>query len=147
LIASIAAVALVATSPVVSVLAAQESGPSAKLPKDISIRGCLMGSRITQIEPVESGAAFPESLGVTGIRVIRSQLKELRGHQVELIGTAEGVGRQTSGILIADSGTMKFYIGGGDPGLGEDLRRVVPPTFYVHTIKNIAPTCAAQPSQ
>jgi hypothetical protein len=61
--------------------------------------------------------------------VIRSQLKALNGHQVELTGNVEGVGPQKSGILVDDSDTGRFYVGGGDPSLGEDFRRNVPPTF------------------
>jgi poly(3-hydroxybutyrate) depolymerase len=34
--------------------------------------------------------------------------------------------------------------GGGDPNLGGDLRRSVRPTFYAHTIRDIAPICTAQ---
>jgi hypothetical protein len=94
---------------------------------------------------VDPTTPFPESLGISGIRVIRSQLKALNGHQVELIGNVEGVGQQKNGILVVDSDKGKFYLGGGDPSLGEDFRRSVPPTFYAHTVRDIAPACAAQP--
>src|SRR5262249_6223918 len=104
----------------------------------------LEGSRLTQIEPVDSDAPFPASLGVNAIRAIRSQLKASNGHQVELVGTVEGLGPENNGILVGAADKTKFYLGGGDPSLGEDLRRVVPPTFYAHTIRNVAPTCAAQ---
>ncbi len=100
------------------------------------------GGRLTRVEPVDSNLPFPDSLGVNGIRAIRSQLKALKGHQVELIGSVEGVGQQTSGILVAESDKGRFYLGGGDPNLGEDFRRNVPPTFYAHTVRDIAPTCA-----
>jgi hypothetical protein len=87
---------------------------------------------------------FPDSLGVNAIRVIRGQVKALNGHQVELIGTVEGVGPQ-KGTLVSNSDRLKVYLGGGDPNLGEDLRRSVRPTFNAQTIKDIAPTCTAQP--
>jgi hypothetical protein len=133
---------------VVSASAAQGPDPTAAQPgKGISVRGCLSGARLTHVEPVDSDAPFPASLGVNGIRVIRSQLKALNGHQVELIGNVEGVGPQKSGILVHDSDTGRFYVGGGDPSLGEDFRRNVPPTFYAHTVRNIAPTCASQPQK
>ena len=146
LIVSTAVVALVATLRVVSGMAAQESTPATKPLKGIVLRGCLMGSRLTHIESMDSDAPYPDSLGVSGIRVIRSQLKALNGHGVELIGTAEGVGSRTGGFLIASTDTMKFYLGGGDPTLGEDFRRVVPPTFYVHTVRDVEQTCDPQRS-
>jgi len=147
LIVLTAAVALVATVRVVCGVAAQELTPAPKPLKGIAIRGCLMGSRLTHIEPMDSDAPFPDSLGVSGIRVIRSQLKALNGHQVELIGTAEGVGPHAGGLLISSTDTIKLYLGGGDPTLGEDFRRIVPPTFYAHTVRNVAHTCASQPRQ
>ena len=141
-------IALAVSLGVVSASAAQGPDPAAAQPgKGIAVRGCLTGARLTHVEPVDSDAPFPASLGVNGIRVIRSQLKALNGHQVELIGNVEGVGPQKSGILVHDSDTGRFYVGGGDPSLGEDFRRNVPPTFYAHTVRNIAPTCASQPQK
>jgi hypothetical protein len=137
--ASTVAIALVASLGVLPV-AAQEAAPSQ--PKGIAIRGCLSGSKLTHVEPPDPGAPFPESLGVSTIRAIRSQLKMLNGHQVELIGTVEGVGADKGGILVAESDKGKVYLGGGDPSLGEDFRRRVPPTFYAHTIRDLAPACA-----
>jgi hypothetical protein len=146
--ASAVTIALAASLGVVSSSAAQGPDPAAAKPrKGIAVRGCLTGGRLTHVEPLDSDAPFPDSLGVNGIRVIRSQLKALNGHQVELIGNVEGVGQQNAGILVAESDTAKFYLGGGDPNLGEDFRRNVPPTFYAHTVRNIAPTCAAEPKQ
>lgn len=143
---SIPTVALVASLGIASLSIAQEPAPPAAQPlKGIVVRGCLSGSRLTHVEPVDPGAPFPDALGVNAIRAIRSQLKALNGHQVELIGSVEGVGQQNGGILVADSDKGKFYVGGGDPNLGEDLRRKVPATFYAHTIRDVAPTCATQP--
>jgi hypothetical protein len=144
---SAAAIALAASLSVVSASPAQGPPVAAQPLKGIVVRGCLTGARLTHVEPVDSDMPFPDSLGVNGIRVIRSQLKALNGHQVELIGNVEGVGQQNSGILVAESDKGRFYIGGGDPSLGEDFRRKVPATFYAHTVKNIAPTCAAQSQQ
>jgi hypothetical protein len=139
---SAATMALAASLSIVSASPAQGPAPPAAQPlKGIAVRGCLMGARLTHVEPVDSDLPFPDSLGVSGIRVIRSQLKALKGHQVELIGSVEGVGEQKNGILVAESDKGRFYIGGGDPNLGEDFRRNVPPTFYAHTVRNIAPTC------
>ena len=111
--------------------------------KGIAVRGCLKGSKLTHVEPVDPGAPFPDSLGVNGIRAIRTELKSLNGHQVELIGTVEGVGQQKGGILVNNSDKAKIYLGGGDPSLGEDFRRNVPAVIYANTVKNLAPTCDA----
>jgi len=141
-----ASAALVASLGVVSASAAQNATPAAaERPKGIAVRGCLMGARLTNVEPAaDSDVPFPDSLGVNAIRVIRGQVKALNGHQVELIGTVEGVGPQ-KGTLVSNSDRLKVYLGGGDPNLGEDLRRSVRPTFNAQTIKDIAPTCTAQP--
>ena len=139
---SAATIALAASLGIVSASPGQVPAPPAAQPlKGIAVRGCLTGARLTHVEPVDSDTPFPDSLGVNGIRAIRSQLKALKGHQVELIGTVEGVGDQKNGILVAESDKGRFYLGGGDPNLGEDFRRHVPPTFYAHTVRNIAPTC------
>jgi hypothetical protein len=140
-------IALTASLCIVSATPAQGPAPApaaAQLLKGIAVRGCLTGGRLTHVEPSDSDTPYPDSLGVNGIRAIRSQLKALKGHQVELIGSVEGVGQQKNGILVADSDKGRLYIGGGDPSLGEDFRRNVPPTFYAHTVRDIAPTCAAQ---
>jgi hypothetical protein len=126
--------------------AAQEPAPAKPL-RGIAARGCLRGSRLTHVEPADPGAPFPASLGVNGIRAIRGQLKALNGHQVELIGTVEGVVGQQNGILVTESDKARFHLGGGDPSLGEDLRRTVPPTFYAHTVRDLAATCATQPQK
>jgi len=142
---SAAAIALAASLGIVSAPQAQGQAPAGAQPlKGMAVRGCLTGGRLTHVEPVDSNLPFPDSLGVNGIRAIRSQLKALKGHQVELIGSVEGVGQQASGILVAESDKGRFSLGGGDPNLGEDFRRNVPPTFYAHTVRDIAPTCAAE---
>jgi hypothetical protein len=140
---SAAAIALAASLGIVSTPRAQGPASAAAQPlKGMAVRGCLTAGRLTHVEPVDSNLPFPDSLGVNGIRAIRSQLKALKGHQVEVIGTVEGVGQQAGGILVAESDKGRFYLGGGDPNLGEDFRRNVPPTFYAHTVRDIAPTCA-----
>jgi len=142
---SAAAIALAVSLGIVSAPQAQGQAPAAAQPlKGMAVRGCLTGGRLTHVEPVDSNLPFPDSLGVNGIRAIRSQLKALKGHQVELIGTVEGVGQPASGILVAESDKGRFYLGGGDPNLGEDFRRNVPPTSYAHTVRDLAPTCAAE---
>jgi hypothetical protein len=79
----------------VSASAAQNPPPAAAPPKGIAVRGCLTKSRLTHVEPVvDSDTSFPDSIGINATRVIRSQVKALNGHQVELIGTVEGVGPQ-----------------------------------------------------
>jgi len=128
-----------------SASAAQNPTPAAAPLKGIAVRGCLTKSRLTHVEPVpDSDTSFPDSIGINAARVIRSQVKALDGHQVELIGTVEGVGPQ-KGVLVGESDKLKVYFGGSDPNLGDDFRRSVRPTFNAHTIKDIAPTCA--PSQ
>jgi hypothetical protein len=136
--------ALLASLGFASAAAAQNATPAAAPLKGVAVRGCLTKSRLTHVEPVEdSDTSFPDSIGINAARVIRSQVKALNGHQVELIGTVEGVGPQ-KGVLVSDSDKLKVYLGGGDPNLGGDLARSVRPTFYAHTIKDIAPTCTAQ---
>src|SRR5262245_46606199 len=82
------AVALAMTLGVVAAPAAQEPArPAAEPLKGVVVRGCLTGSRLTHVEPVDPGSPFPDSLGVGAIRAIRGQLKALNGHQVELIGS------------------------------------------------------------
>jgi hypothetical protein len=147
-LATVAVTLMFLTTAPAALLAGQEPAapPTPQPLKGTIVRGCLTGSRLTQVEPVNPGQPFPASLGVNGIRVIRSQLKALNGHQVELIGSVEGVGL-SNGILLLDSDKAKFYLGGGDPNLGEDQRRSVPPTLYAHTVRDIAPTCAALPAK
>ena len=139
-----ATIALVASLGVLSAAAVQEPAPVQTL-KGTTIRGCLTGGKLTHVEPADPAMPLPASLGVNGIRAIRGQLKALNGHQVELIGTVEGIGPR-NGILVADSDQGRFYLGGGDPSLGEDFRRMVPPTFYAHTVRNLAPTCGEPPA-
>ena len=119
-----------------------------KSPSRVTIRGCLTGSKLTQIDPrdpQDPKVTLPDSLNVTSIRVIRGQIKALNGHQVDVIGTLRGIPGLENGLLVADSGRARLYIGGGDPSLGEDLRLASsgPPTISAYTIKDIAPTCPA----
>jgi len=144
LLASAATISLAATMIVCVAAATQDQAPAAKPLKGIAVRGCLTGSRLTHVEAADPGTTFPASLGINAIRAIRTQLKTLNGHQVELIGSVEGVGPQTGGILVSESDKAKVYLGGGDPSLGDDFRRIVPPTFYANTIRDLAPACTAQ---
>lgn len=117
--------------------------------KGVVIRGCLIGSKLTHIDPQDPTLNVPDILRVSSIRVIRSQVKALDGHQVELIGTLRGIPGQEHGLLLADSGNAKVYIGGGDKSVGEDLgtERIEPTTMHAHTIKDIAPTCSTGQSK
>jgi hypothetical protein len=136
--------ALVVSLGLVSASATQNPAPTGTPLKGIAVRGCLTKSRLTHVEPVvDSDTSFPDSIGINAARVIRSQIKALNGHQVELIGTVEGVGLQ-KGVLVGESDKLKVYLGGSDPNLGEEFRRSGQPTFNAHTIKDIAPTCTAQ---
>ena len=78
--------------------------------------------------------------------MIRSQVKALDGHQVELVGLLRGIPGQETGLLVAESDKGKVYLGGGDPNLGQDLgsARAEPPTIHANTIKDVAPACTAQ---
>jgi len=130
------------------VLAAQQpsatTAPPSQRSSDVTIRGCLTGSKLTQIE-TDSKLNLPDTLAVSSIKVIRSQVKALSGHRVELIGRVEGVPGQETGTLIASSDHAKIYLGGGDPSLGSDLGvgRPETPGIYAKTIKDLAPTCDA----
>ena len=64
---------------------------------------------------------LPDRLRVTSIKVIRSQVRALDGHQVELVGLLRGIPGQETGLLVAESDKGKVYFGGGDPNLGQDL--------------------------
>ena len=128
------------------VLAAQQpsatTAPPGQRSSDVTIRGCLTGSKLTQIE-TDSKLTLPDTLSVSSIKVIRSQVKALSGHRVELIGRLEGVAGQETGTLIASSDRAKIYLGGGDPNLGSDLGvgRPESPAIHANTIKDLAPTC------
>ena len=110
---------------------------------DVTIRGCLTGSKLTRIDPSGTALTLPDTLTVSSIRVIRAQVKALSGHWVELIGKLDGVPGQETGVLIASSDRAKLYFGGGDPNLGSDLRigRPETPEIHANTIKDLAPTC------
>lgn len=114
-------------------------------PKGTVIRGCLTGSKLTHIDPDVATPNLPDILRVTSIRVIRSQVKALDGHQVEVIGTLSGIPGQDKSVLVADSDKAKVYVGGGDKNLGEDFGtgRIEPPTIHAHTIKDLADSCTA----
>lgn len=116
--------------------------------KGTVIRGCLTGSKLSHIEPEDATLNLPDVLRVASLKVIRSQVKALDGHQVELIGSLENVPGQDRSLLIAESDKAKFYVGGGDKKLGEDLGvdRAGPPTIYARTIKDIAERCTAAPA-
>jgi len=83
-------------------------------------------------------------LKVTSIRVIRDQVKALNGHQVEITGSLRGIPGMETGLLVVDSDSGKFYLG-GDPKMGSDTsaRRSEPPTIYAQMIKDVAGKCAS----
>lgn len=122
------------------------TAPKPQAPKGVVIRGCLTGSKLTHIEPGDPSLTLPDRLRVTSIKVIRSRVKALDGHQVELVGVLRGIPGQETGLLVAESEKGKVYLGGGDPNLGQDLAsaRAEPPTIHVNTIKDVAPACTAQ---
>ena len=118
------------------------AAPAPQRSSDVTIRGCLTGSKLTHID-TDATLNLPDILNVSSIKVIRNQVKGLSGHRVELIGRLEGVPGQETGVLIASSDRMKLYFGGGDPNLGSDLGvgRPESPAIYANTIKDLAPTC------
>jgi hypothetical protein len=120
------------------------TAPAPQRPSDVSIRGCLTGAKLTHLES-DSKLNLPDTLAVSSIKVIRSQVKALSGHRVELIGRLEGVPGQETGTLIASSDHAKIYLGGGDPSLGSDLGvgRPETPGIYAKTIRDLAPACDA----
>jgi hypothetical protein len=119
--------------------------PPAEPLKGEAIRGCLAGSKLTHIDQDDS-APLPDPLAVTTIRVIRDQLKALHGHYVEVIGTLRNISGQETGLLVAESDKGRFYIGGGDTRLGEDLRVTSSrtPAIHAHTIRDLATECPAR---
>jgi hypothetical protein len=123
----------------------QPAAPEPRPANGVVLRGCLTGSNLTHIVPQDLALTLPGTLNVSSIRVIRSQLKALNGHQVELIGALRGIPGQDTGLLVVDSDQLRLYIGGGDTRLGEDLvvARYEPPTIYAQTVKDIADTCTA----
>jgi hypothetical protein len=125
--------------------AAQESGAAAKAKpaRSFVLRGCLRGSTLSQIEPHDPPIKLPNEVKVTSTRAIRSQVKSLSGHQVELAGALHGVPGVETGFLVGDSDSAKLYLGGGDPNLGHDLVVGEPPTLHANTIKDVAPSCVA----
>src|SRR5262245_28215284 len=129
--------------------ATPQSGARPPLTNRVAIRGCLTRSKLTHVDPQDQiPLELPDVLRVTSIRVIRSQVKALDGHQVEVIGTLRGIPGQENGIVVADSDKGRVIIGGADKSLGEDLApgNVQSPTINAYTIKDLAPACsAAQP--
>jgi hypothetical protein len=125
------------------------AAPKSQPAKGVAIRGCLTGAKLTHIEPGDVPLSLPDTLRVTSIRIIRSQVKALDGHQVEMIGTLRGIPGLENGLLVLDSDKGRLYIGGGDTRLGEDLdpARNDPPTMHAHTIKDIASACTAGQTQ
>jgi hypothetical protein len=123
----------------------QEPAASAK-PKPVNkyvVRGCLIGSTLTDLEPAPPPLKLPEKLQVSSTRTIRDQVKALSGHQVEVTGALFGVAGVEEGILIGDSAGAKVYLGGGDPNLGQDLavNRSDSPTIRATMIKDVASAC------
>jgi hypothetical protein len=124
-------------------IAAHAHAQPAKPVKGVTLRGCLTGWTLTHLDPADATLKVPDNLRVRSLKVIRSQVTALDRHQVEVIGSLEGIPGQDRGVLVSDSDKAKLYIGGGDPNLGADLGigRSEPSTIYVRTIKDIADTC------
>jgi hypothetical protein len=114
----------------------------------VVIRGCLTGSKLIHVDPQNLAPdlvlKLPDALKVTSIRVIRSQVKALNGHQVEITGALRGIPGMETGLLVVDSDNGKLYLGGGDPKLGSDLSANEPPTIHAQMIKAVAETCPGQ---
>jgi hypothetical protein len=142
--------ATTAVAGIISLSVAQAAEQAAPPPqnqglKGVAIRGCLVGSKLTHIDQDDSTPTLPDPLTVSSIRVIRSQVKALSGHQVEVIGSLRNIPGMETGFLVAESDKGKLYLGGGDPKLGEDLRVTssAPPTVHAHTIRDLAQACTA----
>ena len=135
---------------VIALAAAQAAAPPAapkpQPAKGVVIRGCLTGSKLSHIDPDDASLPLPDVLTVVSTRVIRSQVKALNGHRVEVIGPLRDVPGVDNGVLVVDSDRGRLYVGGGDPRLGEDLNvsRNAAPTIHAHTIKDLAASCAQQ---
>jgi hypothetical protein len=120
--------------------------PDSKQSKNtIVVRGCVNGSMLTHAEAREYVSTVPGTMRITGRRSIRGMLKELEGHQVEVIGTLKG-GRtsQETGALVKDTGKTKVYIGGTERRTAEDRMMQTPPlpTLDVSSVKDIASPCS-----
>ena len=144
------AVALIFSGAVTTLGAVQETtAPKSQPRSGLVIRGCLTGSTPIHVDPQTQPAdlqlKLPDKLTVTSIRVIRSQVKALNGHLVEVTGALRGIPGIETGLLVADSGNAKIYLGGGDPNLGSDqqVARYESPTIHAQMIKDIAAACDA----
>src|SRR5262245_11984749 len=150
---TLATVALVISGLFTTVHAVQETAaPKPQPRKGVVIRGCLAGSKLTHIDPQTQLPAdlllqLPDRLTVTSIRVIRDQVKALNGHQVDVTGALRGIPGMETGMLVADSGNVKVYLGGGDPRLGSDLSvaRYESPTIDAQMNKDVAAACDPVP--
>ena len=144
-------IAVVASVALTTALAMQQpaAAPEPQHLKGVVIRGCLVGSKLTHVDTEDPTPNIPDTLRVSSIRVIRSQVKALNGHQVELIGTLRGIPGQENGLLVTDSDKVRVYIGGGDTSLGADVSMAHNdrPTIDAHTIRDIAPVCTAGQSK
>lgn len=142
LITIVATSSAVAAQDVTSSTQEPAAAPQPRPTNRYVIRGCLTKSTLTDIEPLPP-LKLPEKLRVTSTRIIRDQVKALSGHQVELTGPLFGVPGVAEGILISDSGTVRVYLGGADPNLGQDLvvNQNSPPTIRATMIKDVASGC------
>jgi len=126
----------------------QEAGaaPQAQQTNKYVVRGCLIKSTLTDIEPPPPPLKLPEKLRVTSTRTIRDQVKALNGHQVELTGALFGVAGVQEGILLSDSGAVRVYLGGADPNLGQDLavNQNNQPMIRATMIKDVASACVSR---
>ena len=134
----------VMTGPALVASQASQAAPKSP-PKGVVIRGCLTGEKLSRIEPQNVAPAvelkLPDVLRVTSSKIIRSQVKALNGHQVEVTGALRAIPGLETGLLVADSPNGKLYIG-GDPD--PSVSRKEPPTINAELIKDIAATCPGQ---
>jgi hypothetical protein len=141
---TIAAIGIIAvtTAPAIVAGQANQPTPNPQPAKGFVIRGCLKGEKLSRIEPQNVEAAvetkLPDVLNVTSIRVIRSQVKALNGHQVEVTGALLGIPGVETGVVVVNSDNGKLIFGGDtDPAVTTRQQ----PTIRAELIKDLAPTC------
>jgi hypothetical protein len=134
---------------------ATDSKPESKKPDSkknvVTVRGCVRGSTLTQIEPGEYTVIIPETVRTTGSRAIRASLKEVENHVVEATGVLKGLKEQSNGALVKDTGKTKIYVGGATGGVGRgsaedrmmEQDRLQVPTLDVSAVKDISTPCTA----
>jgi hypothetical protein len=148
---------IVAMAAFMAVGAAQSQPPAPPQPTDnkpvdkntdkntIVARGCVNGGMLTRLEAREYVSTVPSTVRILGSRSVRGMLKEMEGHQVEVVGTLKGGrGSQETGALVKDTGKTKIYVGGTERRTAEDRMMQTPPlpTLDVKSVKDIANACS-----